>query len=168
MEQCDDPVLAHLFQGMIMQNAEEIVFTLPGGCRVDARFGEHVLHAEQPGEVSCDSLISPFQLFLSSIGTCAGFLVHSFCISRGIDFTEIQILERMQNDAAGGLEAIELELQLPAEFPEKYRGAIARAVEQCSVTRAIQAHPVFRVVTSLRPDAEAEFRAARPSAGGNH
>jgi putative redox protein len=36
---------------------------------------------------------------------------------------------------------------VPASFPEKYREALVRVADQCSVKRAIQAQPVFQVRT---------------------
>ena len=67
-----------------MTKADEIVVTFPGGRRVDAEVGGHVLHTDQPRESGgSDTAASPFQLFLASIGTCAGIYVQGFCAARG-------------------------------------------------------------------------------------
>jgi ribosomal protein S12 methylthiotransferase accessory factor len=129
-----------------MTNDAELVVTLSGGRRVDAHLGEYVIHTDQPqangGEGSAPS---PFQLFLASLGTCAGIFVQGFCAKRGIPYEDIHLLERPTFDEEGTLRAVEFELQLPPGFPERYRGALAKVVEQCSVKRAIQAQPDFRV-----------------------
>ena len=129
-----------------MSTTNEILITLPGGRRVDAQVGDQVLHTDQPrsngGEGSAPS---PFELFLASIGTCAGIFIQGFCAKRGIPTEGIQIVERPAFDAEGVLVTVDLEVRLPAGFPERYRDAVVRVAEQCSVKRAIAAQPQFRV-----------------------
>jgi putative redox protein len=131
---------------------EEIVVTLPGGRRVDAKLGVHVVHTDQPhdngGE---DTAPSPFQLFLAAIGTCAGIFVQGFCAKRSLSTEGLRILERTRYDAQGTLVAVELDVEVPPSFPEAYREALVRVVEQCSVKKAIAAQPTFTVRT--RPTA---------------
>jgi ribosomal protein S12 methylthiotransferase accessory factor len=129
-----------------MSDTSDIIISLPGGRRVDADLGGHVVHTDQPlrngGE---DSAPSPFQLFLASIGTCAGIFVQGFCAGRGLPTEGVRIIERPTFDAHGTLAAVSLQIELPPGFPERYRDAIARVVEQCSVKRAIAAQPHFDV-----------------------
>ena len=131
-----------------MASTTEIMVTLPGGRRVDAQVGRHVNHTDQPisngGE---DASPAPFDLFLASIGACAGIFVQGFCAKRDIPYEQIRILERPEYDANGMLHAVNFDIQLPPAFPEKYREALVRVAEQCSVKRAIQARPIFRVET---------------------
>jgi putative redox protein len=118
----------------------------PGGRRVDAQVGQHLVHTDQPKENGGEDIApSPFDVFLASMGTCAGIFVQGFCAKRGIPYQAIRILERLEYDADGGLAAVELEIQLPPDFPLKYRETIVKVVEQCSVKRAILAPPSFRV-----------------------
>jgi ribosomal protein S12 methylthiotransferase accessory factor len=51
------------------------------------------------------------------------------------------------------LERVELDIELPPGFPEKYREALIRVVDQCSVKRAIQAQPEFTARVVERGDA---------------
>jgi hypothetical protein len=61
----------------------DITIRFPGGKRVDAHLGTHVVHTDQPiaggGE---DSAPAPFDLFLASLATCAGIYVLGFCQAR--------------------------------------------------------------------------------------
>jgi ribosomal protein S12 methylthiotransferase accessory factor len=132
-----------------MASVSEIVVTLPGGRRVDARVGEHVVRTDQPkdngGE---DTAPSPFELFLASIGTCAGIFVQGFCAKRGLSMEGIRIVERPRSDPETGvLTSVEIEIQVPPSFPEKYREALVRVADGCSVKRAILAQPRFDVKT---------------------
>lgn len=130
----------------------EILVTLPGGRRVDARLGEHVVRTDQPrdngGE---DTAPSPFQLFLAAIGTCAGIFVQGFCAKRGLPTEGIRIVERTRYAEDGTLVGVDLDIEVPAGFPEKYREALVRVADQCSVKKAIQAQPVFQVRTVTAP-----------------
>ena len=135
-----------------MASTPEIVVSLPGGRRVDAQVGGHVVRTDQPvGNGGEDTAPSPFQLFLAAIGTCAGIFVQGFCAKRGIPFEGIRIVERPRYDEAGTLIAVDLDIEVPPGFPEKYREALVRVADQCSVKRAIQAQPVFQVRTVARP-----------------
>lgn len=129
-----------------MSETRELIITLPGKRRVDAAFGPHVVHTDQPlDNGGDDSAPSPFQLFLASIGTCAGIFVQGFCAKRNLDPSGIRIVERPSYDEQGTLKDVSLSVELPADFPEKYRDALLRVVEQCSVKKAIAAQPTFTV-----------------------
>lgn len=133
-----------------MGTTAEIVVTLPGGRRIDAQIGSHVIHTDQPlDNGGDDTASSPFELFLASVGTCAGIFVQGFCQKRGLPFEKIRIIERPSFDDSGALRSVDLDVQLPSDFPEKYRDALVRVVDQCSVKRAIQAQPEFRVQTKI-------------------
>lgn len=133
-----------------MSALTEITVTLPGDRRVDAHVRGHTVHTDQPrdngGE---DAAPSPFELFLASIGTCAGIFVQGFCASRKLPTAGIVIHQRLHYADDGGLESVALELALPPSFPAKYQDALVRVVEQCSVKKAIAAQPAFRVTTTI-------------------
>jgi len=129
-----------------MASVREILVTLPGGRRVDAKIAQHVVHTDQPiDNGGQDSAPAPFDLFLASIGACAGIFVQGFCAKRGIPFEDIRLTERPQFAEDGTLQAVDIDIQLPPSFPEKYLSAVVKVVEQCSVKRAILAQPSFSV-----------------------
>jgi len=99
-----------------------------------------------------DSAPAPFSLFLASIGTCAGIYVLSFCRQRGVPTEGIRIVQRMENNPATRMiSKIELEIQLPPEFPEKYKDAVIRAADQCAVKKHLENPPQFDVFTTIAP-----------------
>ena len=108
----------------------EIVF--PGGLRVDAISGDMVIETNQDG-----SAPAPFGLFLASIGTCAGIYVLSFCQQRGLPTEGVRIVQRMQsNPFTRMIENIELDIQVPPSFPEKYKDALIRSAELWLMSRS--------------------------------
>ena len=127
----------------------EMLIDFPGGARVDAHFGDLTLKTDQPpaggGEGSAPS---PFDTFLASLGTCAGIYVLGFCRQRGIPTEGIRIIQRMHHDPATGMVGkIDLEIQTPAGFPEKYLPALIRAADQCKVKKHLEHPPQFEVYT---------------------
>ncbi len=123
----------------------EMEITFPGGARVDANFGGFTIKTDQPPVASAPT---PFATFLASIGTCAGIYVLGFCQQRGIPTKDIKIVQRMYSDRMTGLVGqIDLEIQLPPDFPAKYKDAVIRSAEQCAVKKHLEHPPVFNVTT---------------------
>ena len=127
----------------------EMIIDFPGGARVDAHFGPYTVKTDQPpmggGEGSAPT---PFATFLASIGTCAGIYVLGFCQQRGISTEGIRIVQRMHNDPFTRLVGkVELEIQLPPEFPEKYKTSLIRTAELCAVKKHFEHPPTFEIHT---------------------
>ena len=51
------------------------------------------------------------------------------------------------NPFSGMVEQIDLEIQVPPEFPEKYRPALIRAAELCAVKKHFENPPKFEIFT---------------------
>lgn len=127
----------------------ELIIDFPGGARVDAHFGPYTVQTDQPpsggGEGSAPT---PFALFLSSIGTCAGIYVLGFCKQRGLPTEGIRIIQRVNSNRTNGMvEKIDLEIQVPPSFPEKYYDSLIRSAELCAVKKHLEHPPVFEVTT---------------------
>lgn len=123
----------------------EIHVQSPGGLLVDARFGEFKISTDQPvADGGTNSAPSPFDLFLASLATCAGYYVTAFCRERDLP-TEGIVLKMINdwNDQSHLAENIAIEITLPAEFPEKYRRAVVRAAGMCTVKRHMEKPPAF-------------------------
>ena len=128
----------------------EMIIDFPGGARVDAHFGNHVVKTDQSvqggGE---DSAPAPFSVFLASIGTCAGIYVLSFCQKRELSTDGIRIVQKVNYLPTGVVDMIDLEIQVPPDFPEKYYDALIRAADQCKVKKTLANPPKFNVYTQV-------------------
>ncbi|MFL6197217.1 MAG: OsmC family protein [Thermoanaerobaculia bacterium] len=122
--------------------------TFPGGVAVDSNFLGFTVHTDQRADHGgADTGPEPFELFLASLGTCAGFYALRFCQQREIDATGLGLRLTTEKDATGSrLGLVRMEIQLPEGFPEKYRDAIVRAADQCAIKRHIVEPPRFEVV----------------------
>lgn len=123
----------------------DLTIRFPGGVRADASFNGFTVHTDQPvhsgGEGSAPS---PFALFLASIGTCAGFYVASFCHQRSLSTDGIRIEQTQDVDRTTGMVThVRLAIHVPESFPAKYREALVRAAEHCTVKKHLEAPPVI-------------------------
>jgi ribosomal protein S12 methylthiotransferase accessory factor len=125
----------------------DMLIDFPGGDRVDAHFGPFTVQTDQaPAGGGEGSAPTPFSLFLASLGTCAGIYVLGFCRQRNLPTEGLRIQERIhRNPATGMVEKVGLEIQVPPEFPEKYRPALIRAAELCAVKKHLEAPPQFEI-----------------------
>ena len=123
----------------------DMVIDFPGGLRVDANFGPYTVATDQPGPYGGGSAPTPFATFLASIGTCAGIYVLGFCLPTD----GVRIVQSLQADPRTGMVSkVLLDIQLPPEFPEKYKTAVIRAADQCAVKKHFEQPPQFEVFTS--------------------
>jgi len=118
--------------------------TFPGGVSVDAMVHGHRIHTDQPVAAGgAGEGPAPFDLFLASIATCAGFYALRFCQERQLPIEGLSLTLTPERDGERRLSTIQLDVKLPAEFPEKYRDALMRAVDHCAVKRALVDPPAF-------------------------
>lgn len=125
----------------------EMMIDFPGGSKVDAHFGPFTVQTDQPPTASAPT---PFAVFLSSIGTCAGIYVLGFCRQRGLSTDGLKIVQRVfSNPATGMVEKVGLEIQLPPGFPEKYREAVIHSAQLCAVKKHLETPPKFEITTTM-------------------
>jgi ribosomal protein S12 methylthiotransferase accessory factor len=126
---------------------KHITVTFSGGKKVNAHIGDVCVLSDQPvsdgGEGTAPS---PFYLFLGSLATCAGFYVVDFCQARSLSLDGLSLdLECTYDKEKKRYNRISFKLTLPEGFPDKYRTAILRAIDLCSVKRHILEAPEFSI-----------------------
>jgi len=124
-----------------------IEVTFPGNLRVEASYKGFRVMTDQPvysgGEGSAPS---PFDLFLISIATCAGYYFLAFCKERKISIEGAKVTMSMEKDPEKKMIGrLLIDLFLPAGFPEKYKEAVKRAVDSCTIKLHIFNPPEFIV-----------------------
>ena len=127
----------------------EMMVDFPGGDRVDAHFGPFTVMTDQTGPNGIDgSAPTPFSLFLASIATCAGIYVLGFCRQRNLPTEGLKIIQRAHRNPMNGMvENVDLEIQIPADFPEKYIPSLIKSAELCAVKKHLENPPAFNVYT---------------------
>jgi putative redox protein len=114
-----------------------------GGVKVNAHFNRFVLSTDQSKEDGGNETApNSFMLFLSSIATCSGFYALKFCQARNISANDISIkMQSVWSKENKKLETISINIKLFPNFPVKYKNALIRAIDQCSVNKAIMNPP---------------------------
>jgi putative redox protein len=125
----------------------EMEIRFPGGKKVEALFDEYTVTTDQPvADGGAGSAPSPFDLFLVSIGTCTGFYVLSFCQRNSIPTEKIKLTARfLRNPGTYLVENVYIDIQVPRDFPEKYKNAVIKAADVCTVKRHLQTPPRIEI-----------------------
>ncbi len=121
------------------------------GKKVNARYNGIVIKTDQPVEGGGNGTApAPFDLFLASIGTCAGIYVKSFCMQRGIPTDDIKIIQSMEYDFEKRLIGkIKLDIELPESFPAKYKDAVINSANLCAVKKHLLSPPEIEVTANI-------------------
>ncbi|MES9990326.1 MAG: OsmC family protein [Candidatus Thiodiazotropha sp.] len=126
---------------------ESIQVSFVGGKRIQAKVGDYTVETDQPikygGQASAPA---PFDLFLASLATCAGIFAWNFCESRKLSTEGIDLqMDCVEDEKKKMIVKVIFRLTLPADFPDKYRNGIIKAMELCAVKRHMQETPEFSV-----------------------
>ena len=129
----------------------EMTVSFPGGKGVTASFNGFEIVTDQSREHGGDgSAPEPFDLFLASLATCAGIYVLGFCQKREIPYDGIRLHQRWDRDEkTNRLTAVRISIEVPADFPERYRSALVRVADQCLVKKTLENPPEFVVETVI-------------------
>ena len=128
--------------------SQELQVKFPGGRQVLASYNGFEIETDQSKESGGEAKApEPFDLFLASLATCAGYYVLKFCESREIPLDGVELVQRWERDESRRISTIAIDIHVPDEFPAKYHRALERAAHQCSVKKTILDPPEFLVKT---------------------
>ena len=124
--------------------------TLDGGKVITAHTHGHVIMTDQPlDNGGGNTAPAPYDLFLASIGTCAGIYIKGFCDNRNIPTEGIKIIQSCEWNQESGLPTnIKLDIKLPVDFPEKYKASLIHVADLCKVKKSMAYPPKFEIITS--------------------
>jgi uncharacterized OsmC-like protein len=115
----------------------EMEISFPGGKKVDSSFKGYTVQTDQSEKQGGEgSAPSPTELFLASIGTCAGYYAMTFCEKRKLNTDKLKVKVDFQaNKKTYMIEKIVFNMSLPPDFPAKYKDALIKAVDLCHVKK---------------------------------
>lgn len=127
---------------------DEFSLSFPGGKKVEVIHGNHRLLTDQPlDNGGGDEAMSPFDLFLASIVSCSGIVALGFLKKRNISTEDLKV--RMipdYDEETNRVNKLRIEIDTPDDFPEKYLGALEKALETCTVKKHLVKPPEFEIV----------------------
>jgi len=121
----------------------DMIISFPAGKRVDAEYKGFTIKTDQPEhEGGNGSAPEPFSLFIASIGTCVGIYVLGFCQKRKIPTENIKIVLKLDKDKETHIiNKINIEIQVPKEFPDNYKNAVIKSAGLCAVKKHLDKPP---------------------------
>ncbi|MBT8329886.1 MAG: osmotically inducible protein OsmC [Desulfofustis sp.] len=125
----------------------EIEVTFPGNLKVEAAVGDFTVVTDQPEKSGGDNTApSPTEYFLVSIANCSAYFALKFCRTRDIDYSNMRLKMGYDWDRdQKRYPKLSIELALPEGFPDKYRAAIVKAMDQCVVKQHLHNPPEFEI-----------------------
>jgi len=117
--------------------------------KIDVEYKGYVIKTDQPVRDGGDATApSPFDYFLASLAACAGFYAVAFCRERKIPTDGLGVtMTPERGEVSKMIDKVTITVDLPAGFPEKYRFALVKAVDHCTVKAHILRPPQFEIVT---------------------
>lgn len=114
---------------------------------------EHSIISDQPTENGgFDEGMTPPELFLSSLGSCAGFYASQYLKKKGLatEGTLVRVFaEKAKNPAR--LDNFKIEVDVPAAMDEEHRKGVEDAVHHCLIHNTLQHPPT--ITLDVRPAA---------------
>jgi putative redox protein len=130
-------------------NPKELKVVFGGNTKIDVETKGFVVKTDQPVRDGGDGTApSPFDLFLASLAACAGFYALAFCRERRILVEGLGVtMTTERGEVSKMIDKVTIAIDLPPGFPEKYRIALVKAVDHCTVKAHILRPPQFEVLT---------------------
>ena len=123
--------------------------SFPGGKRVNASYDGFEIATDQAVDSGGEGTApEPYDYFLASLATCAGIYVLGFCQKRDIPYDGISLSQSWEREEkTKRLTNVRIAIEVPVDFPEKYRDALVRVANQCTVKKTLENPPEFVVET---------------------
>ena len=126
---------------------DEFSLNFPGNKKVEVIYGNHRVLTDQPVDNGGDDeAMAPFDLFMASLVSCAGIFALSFLRKRNLSTEGLNIRMYPEwNEEEHRVADIRMEVDTPADFPEKYKSALLNTIDLCTVKRHLANPPKFNV-----------------------
>jgi ribosomal protein S12 methylthiotransferase accessory factor len=130
---------------------KEILIAFGEGLEVNAEYKGFLVKTDQPvHQGGGGTAPSPFDYFLVSLATCAGFYALEFCQARKIPTDKLGVtMKTERGEVSKMIEKVTIHVDLPPGFPEKYKDAIVKAIDHCAVKAHILRPPQFEILARL-------------------
>ncbi|HOW89005.1 MAG TPA: OsmC family protein [Elusimicrobiales bacterium] len=121
--------------------------TFGGNKKINASVHGFEIRTDQPAAAGGDgSAPTPFDLFLASLGTCAGIFAVGFLQSRKLSTEGFKIDMSFEWDEGAHLiRKVGMKVTLPENFPPQYKAALIKSMELCTVKRHLAEPPRFEI-----------------------
>ncbi|HSA96987.1 MAG TPA: OsmC family protein [Acidobacteriota bacterium] len=132
-------------------NPKELKVVFGENYKIDVEYKGFTVKTDQPLPDGGDNTApSPFDYFLVSLASCAGYYALAFCKERKIPTEGLAVSMAFERPAGTRLvQKISIEVTPPAGFPEKYRTALVKSVDHCTVKAHLDQPPKFETILKV-------------------
>jgi putative redox protein len=112
----------------------------------------HEVTIDQPVEDGgADMGPTPSELFVASLAGCVGFFAERFMVRHDIavEGLEVHATYAYAKDAPSRVASIDVQLSIPAGFPESKIPTLMRVVDRCTVHNSLRKAPQVQISTRL-------------------
>ncbi len=123
--------------------------TFPGNKKIDVEFKHFKIKTDQAKENGGDkSAPEPFDIFIASLGACAGIYAKLFCDVRKLSTDQMHLfIDVVFKEGQKLMEQVNITLHVNELFPEKYIKPIIKSMSSCAVKN--QLHPDITFNTAV-------------------
>jgi putative redox protein len=118
------------------------------GVQLEAEARGHRLLSDQPlSNGGDDAGMTPPELMLASLGTCAGYYALQYLRSRSLSTAELAVhvkAEKAMQPAR--LDQFRIEVDIPPSLDERHKEGVKRAVEKCLIHNTLLHPPRIEVL----------------------
>jgi uncharacterized OsmC-like protein len=127
-----------------------------GAVQFQVKARNHTIACDQPEENGgFDEGVTPPELLLASLGTCAGYYAAQYLKARELngDGMRIRVTAEKAKDPPR-LASFRIEVRIPAELDERHRQGMLRAIHSCLIHNTLLNPPRIEldVIAPARPD----------------
>ena len=138
----------------------EVVVDYLGAVKFDVKARKHTIPCDQPEENGgLDEGVTPPELLLASVGTCAGYYAVQYLKTRHLNGRGLSI--RVTAEVAkqpARLSSFQIEVHVPVQLNERHREGLLRAVVSCLITNTLVNSP--KIDVDIVASAASELKSA--------
>ncbi len=131
----------------------ETTVRFAGGVAFEAEARGHKLICDQPvGNAGLDAGMTPPELMLASIGTCAGYYAAQYLAARNMPADGLTIrvtADKVMQPAR--MDQFRIEVSVPGADSDKHREGLTRAVHKCLIHNTLVQPPAIQIVIEPVP-----------------
>jgi ribosomal protein S12 methylthiotransferase accessory factor len=128
-------------------NPKELKVVFGDNYKIDVEYKGFTVRTDQPVHDGGDGTApSPFDYFLISLASCAGYYALAFCRERKIPVEGLGVTMTAEKSEGSRLvDKITIAVVPPAGFPGKYREALIKSVDHCTVKAHMDRPPKYEI-----------------------
>jgi uncharacterized OsmC-like protein len=125
----------------------EVLVNYLGAVQFEAKARTHTIACDQPEDKGgFDEGMTPPELMLASVGTCAGYYAVQYLKARHLDAggMSLRVTSELARNPAR-LSTFKIEVQIPAQLDEHHREGMLRSVKSCLIHNTLLNPPRIEV-----------------------